>query len=115
VHGARPANNEKTVIALLNDLNSLFAALEDGGLGVCRSRDLGCEELGLDKRILAEDWRERGRLARTMLECSRERNGSRCIIPLASSTTSLVLTLIACGCVCVARTGELCSRRCVHE
>jgi hypothetical protein len=55
VHGARTANDEKTVIALLDDLNSLFAALENGGLGVCRGRDLRSEKLGLDKRVVAED------------------------------------------------------------
>jgi hypothetical protein len=72
VHGAGTADHEKTVIALLDDLDSLFATLENSGLGVCGSRNLRCEELGLNKRILAEDWSERGWLARTMLECFRE-------------------------------------------
>jgi hypothetical protein len=59
VHGARTADDEKTVIALLDDLNGLFAALENGGNGVCGSGDLRCEKLGLDERVLTEDWREK--------------------------------------------------------
>jgi hypothetical protein len=72
VHGAGPADDEKTVIALLDDLNSLFAALENGGLGVCRGRNLRSEKLGLDERVVAEDWSEQWWLARSMLECSGE-------------------------------------------
>jgi hypothetical protein len=59
VHGARTADDEETVIALLDDLNGLFAALEDGRDGVCGRGDLRCEELGLDERVLTEDWRKR--------------------------------------------------------
>jgi hypothetical protein len=55
VHGAGTADHEETVIALLDDLDSLFAALENGGLGVCRGRDLRSEKLGLDERVVAED------------------------------------------------------------
>jgi hypothetical protein len=58
VHRAGTADDEKTVIALLDDLNGLFAALEDGRDGVCGSGDLRCEELGLDERVLTEDWRK---------------------------------------------------------
>lgn len=72
MHGAGTADDEETVIALLDDLNGLFAALEDGGLGVCRGRDLGGEKLGLNKRVVAENWRGRGWLVRSMLECFGE-------------------------------------------
>jgi hypothetical protein len=55
VHGARADDDEETVIALLDDLNSFFAALEDCGDGVCWSRNLRGEELGLNERVVAED------------------------------------------------------------
>jgi hypothetical protein len=55
VHGAGTADDEETVIALLDDLDSIFAALENGGLGVCWGRDLRGKKLGLDERIVAED------------------------------------------------------------
>ena len=55
MHGAGAHDDEKTVIALLDDLNSLFAALEDGGKRVGGSRDLGGEELRLDQRVVAKD------------------------------------------------------------
>jgi len=57
VHGARADDDEETVIALLDDLNSFFAALEDCGDGVCWSRNLRGEELGLNERVVAEDSR----------------------------------------------------------
>ena len=63
VHGAGTADDEETVIALLDDLNGLFAALEDCGNGVCGSGDLRGEELRLDERVLTENWRGRGWLA----------------------------------------------------
>jgi len=72
VHGARTADDEKTVIALLNDLNGLFAALEHSRDGVCGSGDLRSEELGLDERVLTEDWRRRLWLAWRMFDCGRE-------------------------------------------
>jgi hypothetical protein len=71
VHGARTADDEETVIALLDDLNGLFAALEDGRDGVCGRGDLRCEELGLDERVLTEDWRGRGWLV-LFEHCCRE-------------------------------------------
>jgi hypothetical protein len=55
VHGARADNDEEAVIALLDDLDGFFAASEDGGDGVLGSRNLGCEELRLDERVVAED------------------------------------------------------------
>lgn len=66
VHGAGTADDEKTVIALLDDLNGLFAALEDGRDGVCGSGNLRCEELGLDERVLTENWSERTWLAQSV-------------------------------------------------
>jgi hypothetical protein len=55
VHGAGTADDEETVIALLDDLDSIFAALENGWLGVCRGRDLRGKKLGLDERVVAKD------------------------------------------------------------
>jgi hypothetical protein len=55
VHGTRADNDEETVIALLDDLDGFFTASEDGGDGVLGSRNLGCEELRLDERVVAED------------------------------------------------------------
>lgn len=72
MHGARAADDKKTVIALLDDLNGLFAALEDGRDGVCGSGDLRCEKLGLDERVLTEDWIEGEWLAWKMFERRRK-------------------------------------------
>ena len=56
MEGARAADDEETVIALLNDLDGFLAALQDGGERSGWGRELRGEKLGWDERVVAEDW-----------------------------------------------------------
>lgn len=62
VDGAGTDDDKETAVGIgvLHDRHALFAAREDGGLGLRGLRDFVLEEVGRGEWIVASDWAEGG-------------------------------------------------------